>query len=223
MLVVTSLSKWYGSHQVLHDISLFFKRGDVHGVVGANGAGKTTLLKCICGLESFSGKIGYDEGIIKNETGYLPADPYFLSNMSGYEYLQLLCNARDRKIKDLNSFNLFDLPLSKYAETYSTGMQKQLAITGMLLQKNEIFIFDEPFNGVDISTSLLIKEILLRLKQSNKLVIMSSQILSSLEESCDFLHYLKEGRIIKSVPKGQDIGIEMRNDDEALSILDSLI
>ena len=223
MLNVTSLSKWYGSNQVLDDISLSFKRGEVHGIVGANGAGKTTLFKCICGLESFSGTVGYDGGIIKNETGYLPADPYFLSNMSGYEYLQLLCNARERKIKDLNSFNLFDLPLSKYAETYSTGMQKQLAITGILLQKNEIFILDEPFNGIDISSSFLIKEILVRLKQSNKLVIMSSHILSSLEESCDFLHYLKEGRIVKSVPKGQDIGIEMPDNDKALSILDSLL
>jgi ABC-2 type transport system ATP-binding protein len=223
MLVVTSLSKWYGSNQVLHDISLSFKRGEVHGIVGANGAGKTTLFKCICGLESFSGKVRHDGGIIKNETGYLPADPYFLSNMSGYEYLRLLCNARDRKIKDLNSFNLFDLPLSKYAETYSTGMQKQLAITGMLLQKNEIFVFDEPFNGVDVSSSLLIKQILFRLKQSNKFVILSSHNLSSFEESCDILHYLKEGTIVKSVPRGQDIGIEIRNNEKALSILDSLI
>lgn len=223
MLNVTSLSKWYGSNQVLNDISLSFKRGEVHGIVGANGAGKTTLFKCICGLDSFSGKLEYDGGILKDEIGYLAAEPYFFSNMSGYEYLQLLCNARNRRVKDLNLFNLFDLPLARYAETYSNGMQKQLAITGILLQKNEIFILDEPFNGVDISSSLLIREILVRLKQSNKLVIISSHILSSLEESCDFLHYLKEGRIVKSVPKGHDIGIEMRNNDKALSILDSLI
>ncbi len=223
MLNVISLSKWYGSSQVLSDISLSFKRGEIHGIIGANGAGKTTLFKCICGLESFGGKLEYDGGIIKNETGYLPAEPYFLSNMSGYEYLQLLCNARDIKVKDLNSLNLFDLPLSKYAETYSTGMQKQLAITGILVQKNEIFILDEPFNGIDISSSFLIKEILIRLKRSNKHVIISSHILSSLEESCDYLHYLKEGRTVKSVPKGQDIGVEMRDSDKALSILDSLI
>jgi len=223
MLSTSSLAKCYGSYQVFTDINLSFKRGEIHGIVGANGAGKTTLFKCICGLESFDGKIMYDRGILKNETGYLPAEPYFFANMTGYEYLQLLCNARNREVSDLNAFNLFSLPLSKYAETYSTGMQKQLAITGILLQKNEIFVLDEPFNGVDIASSRVIKEILGRLKQSNKIVIMSSHILSSLQESCDYLHYLKDGKIVKTVSKGEDFGIEIENNGKVKSILDSLI
>jgi ABC-2 type transport system ATP-binding protein len=223
MLKITSLSKRYGSFHALKDINLSFCKGEIHGIVGANGAGKTSLFKCICGLESFDGKVEYDKSIIKNVTGYLPTDPYFFSNISGYEYLQLLCNARNQNVADFDSLNLFSLPLSKYAETFSTGMQKQLAITGILLQKNEIFILDEPFNGIDISSSQIIKEILIRLKQSNKIIILSSHILSYLQELCDFVHYLKEGKIIKTFTKGQEIAFKIEETEKAKSILNSLL
>lgn len=102
-------------------------------------------------------------------------------------------------------------------------MQKQLAITGILLQKNEIFILDEPFNGVDISSSLLIKDILSRLKKANKIVLISSHILPAIQESCDFLYFLKDGIITKSILKGQDFEFEMRTDNKANAILDSLL
>ena len=219
MLIIKSLSKVYGKHRILDEINLSFNNGEIHGVVGDNGAGKTTLFKCISGLENFEGIVEYSSGAIRNETGFLPTIPYFFSNMSGYEYLRLLCNARNIAIKDLNEFNLFELPLSQYAETYSTGMQKKLAITGMLLQKNEVFILDEPFNGVDISSNLIIKDVLLKLKSLNKTIIMSSHVFSSLEDSCDFLHYLKDGKIKTSLPKGRFAEIE-KEMTSSVSIVD---
>src|SRR5664279_1437591 len=76
--------------------------------------------------------------------------------------------------KEIRQYNIFELPLDKYAEIYSTGMQKKLAITGLLLQKNEVFILDEPFNGVDISSNLMIQEILTGLKAFGKTVITVS-------------------------------------------------
>lgn len=78
MLKIKSLSKKYGSHQVLRDVSLSLKRGDIHAILGANGAGKTTLFKCICGLESFTGEIEYDGGIIKTKPDiYLQSLTFF--------------------------------------------------------------------------------------------------------------------------------------------------
>ena len=224
MLKVKLLSKFYGNHQVLYDINLEFGKGEIHGIVGDNGAGKTTFFKCITGLESFQGTIEYEKGILKNETGYLPTMPFYFSNMSGYEYLQLLCNARDIVVKNLNDFNLFDLPLNQYAETYSTGMQKKLAITGLLIQRNEVFILDEPFNGVDISSNMVILDILLRLKQLNKIIVMSSHIFSSLQDSCDYLHHLKNGEIINSRTKGNfdEIETSMKKDGLSNKILNSI-
>lgn len=224
MLTIKSLSKFYGKHRVLDEINLSINEGEVHGVVGENGAGKTTLFKCISGLENFEGIVDYQRGVLRNKVGFLPTFPFFFSNMSGYEYLRLLCNARSIAVKNLNEFNLFELPLSQYAETYSTGMQKKLAITGLLLQKNEVFILDEPFNGVDISSNMLIKDILLKLKSLNKIIILSSHIFSSLEDSCDFLHYLKNGKINISLEKGrfEEIEKEMKSSTRTVGFIDTI-
>ena len=141
--------------------------------------------------------------------------------MTGYEYLALLCNARGVGRKDIRQYNIFALPLEKYAETYSTGMQKKLAITGLLLQKNEVFILDEPFNGVDISSNLMIQEILSELKRLGKMIIISSHIFSTLYDSCDYLHYLKAGKIKYSLPKGSFSAIEDEMRMEVLAMSES--
>ena len=224
MLIIENLSKMYGQHKILEEINLTFNKGEIHGIVGNNGAGKSTLFRCISGIESFKGRVGYSDGILKNETGFLPTSPFFFSNMSGSEYLQLLCNARNISQKNLNDFNLFDLPLNQYAETYSTGMRKKLAITGMLLQKYDVFILDEPFNGVDIASNMLINDILLKLKSLNKIIIMSSHIFSTLQNACDYLHYLKDGKIKISLTKGnfEQIAVEMQNAEKASDFIDSI-
>jgi ABC-2 type transport system ATP-binding protein len=102
---------------------------------------------------------------------------------------------------DIDSKNIFDLPLNQYASTYSTGMKKKLAITAILLQENEYFILDEPFNGVDIQSNIILTEIILKLKELNKIVIISSHIFSTLSETCDEIHLLRKGEQIKSVQK----------------------
>jgi ABC-2 type transport system ATP-binding protein len=208
MITVTNLSKSFGKHNVLQDINVSFLAGNVYGIIGENGAGKTTLFKCLAGLENYEGAINYKEGILKNVLGFLPTDLFFFSKITGKEYVQLLCNARKIKIENIDEQNIFDLPLNEYAETYSTGMKKKLAITGILLQKNNIFILDEPFNGVDIQSNLLIKELILKLKSLNKIIIISSHIFSTLKETCDELLLLKEGQIVKSVLKNEFDAIE---------------
>jgi ABC-2 type transport system ATP-binding protein len=121
--------------------------------------------------------------------------------ITGREYIRLLCNARGKTNLDIDSKNIFDLPLHQYASTYSTGMKKKLAITAILLQENEYFILDEPFNGVDIQSNIILTEIILKLKELNKIVIISSHIFSTLSETCDEIHLLRKGEQIKSVQK----------------------
>jgi ABC-2 type transport system ATP-binding protein len=121
--------------------------------------------------------------------------------ITGREYIRLLCNARGKTNLDIDSKNIFDLPLNQYASTYSTGMKKKLAITAILLQENEYFILDEPFNGVDIQSNIILTEIILKLKELNKIVIISSHIFSTLSETCDEIHLLRKGEQIKSVQK----------------------
>ena len=198
MITINALNKSYGDKKVLKDIDMSFEEGNIYGVVGENGAGKSTLFKCMVNLERGEGSIEYTKGILKNVTGFLETNPYLLTKITGQEYLQLLCNARQINLQNIPSKNVFDLPLGQYANTYSSGMKKKLALTGILLQENKVFILDEPFNGVDIQSNIMIKEVLLKLKALNKIVILSSHIFSTLIEVCDHLHYLKKGEIVKS-------------------------
>lgn len=201
MIKMNDLSKVFGDKEVLKNVSMEFYKGNVYGIVGENGAGKTTLFRCIAGLESYSGEIISDVTPLKNHLGLLLTDPFFFTMITGKEYIRLLCNARGKTNLDIDSKNIFDLPLNQYASTYSTGMKKKLAITAILLQENEYFILDEPFNGVDIQSNIILTEIILKLKELNKIVIISSHIFSTLSETCDEIHLLRKGEQIKSVQK----------------------
>lgn len=212
MIRIRELNKNYGSKEVLKNINLEFSAGKVVGIVGENGAGKTTLFRCIAGLEEYQGEITSEFSPLKNHLGLLLTEPFFFSRITGREYLQLLCNARNIKINDFEGKNIFDLPLDQYATTYSTGMKKKLALTAILLSGNRYFIFDEPFNGTDIQSNLLLTEIIHKLRALKKIVIISSHIFSTLSDTCDEIHLLKKGELIKSVQKDdfKDLEAEMK-------------
>ncbi|MFM9952143.1 MAG: ATP-binding cassette domain-containing protein [Saprospiraceae bacterium] len=206
MIILENISKSYGNHQVLKDINLSYESGKVYGLVGENGAGKTTLFKCIAGLQEFDGVIKSQYLPLKNHLGFLQTDPYYFSKITGREYIQLLSNARNIPVKDIDEKNIFDLPLDQYASTYSTGMKKKLALMGILLQNNDFFILDEPFNGVDIQSNIIITEIIHQLKALNKTIVISSHIFSTLNDTCDEIHLLKHGQLVKTVMKS-DFGL----------------
>lgn len=208
MITIRNLSKQYGTNEVLKHINIAFDKGKVYGIVGENGAGKTTLFRCIAGLGDYQGEISATSNPIKNHLGLLLTEPFFFQKITGKEYIQLLCNARNIKITNIEARNIFDLPLNQYAATYSTGMKKKLALTAILLQGNEYFILDEPFNGVDIQSNIIITEIIHQLKALNKTVIISSHIFSTLSDTCDEIHLLKDGGFIRSVQRADFSALE---------------
>lgn len=197
MFIVNQLKKSFGSKTVLNGLDLKLVPGRVIGLVGENGAGKTTLFKCLAGLEHFDGSI--ESNIPADRVAFLPTVPYFLPKLTGWEYLRLLCLAKDLKRTDFAKANVFNLPLAEYAANYSTGMKKKLALMGILLQDNDLFILDEPFNGVDIEGNTLIFRIIERLRERGKIIVLSSHIFASLQTICDEIHWLKEGVIDKLV------------------------
>jgi ABC-2 type transport system ATP-binding protein len=208
MIAIRNLTKKYGTNEVLKNINIEFVKGKAYGIVGENGAGKTTLFRCIAELENYEGEICSLLNPIKNHLGLLLTDPFFFQKITGREYINLLCHARYIKIADIENRNIFDLPLNQYASTYSTGMKKKLALTAILLQNNEYFILDEPFNGVDIQSNIIITEIIHKLKALNKTVIISSHIFSTLSDTCDEIHLLSKGSFIKSVQKADFLALE---------------
>lgn len=213
MIEIIGLSKNYGNNQVLTDIQLRLEAGKVYGIIGENGAGKTTLFRCVAGMEGYEGTVRSDKSPLKHHLGLLPTEPYFFPKITGKEYLRLLCNAREMSLPDIERKNIFDLPLDRYAATYSTGMKKKLALTAILLQENDYFILDEPFNGVDIQSNILITGIIHTLRELNKVVLISSHIFSTLTDTCDEIHLLQKGRFTRMVRK-EDFSLlesEMKN------------
>ncbi len=219
MISIKNLSVSYTRDtKVINDLSLSISSGAVHGIVGLNGAGKTSLLNTIYGLKKQdAGSITFNQKKInKKEVSYLVSENFFYSNITAREYLSLFKNA-DFKVEVWNE--LFALPLDKVIDKYSTGMKKKLAIMGILKQDKAIIILDEPFNGLDIETARIVRSILLKLKEKHKTIIITSHIIETLTNLCDYIHYLKSGKINYSCDKNdfaqfeQQIftGIEQKN------------
>ncbi len=195
MIRIKNLSKKYGNKTVLDDINLSTEEGKVYGIIGKNGAGKTTLFRCIAGLENYQGTIHSDLTPLKDSIGLLETQPYFIPYITGAEHLKLLLDARKLNTELSSEQNIFGLPLDEYAQNYSTGMKKKLALTAILLQQNEVYILDEPFSGVDLESNLLITAMIRQLRSLGKTVLISSHLLSSLAELCDEIYLLEEGQI----------------------------
>ncbi len=208
MISLISLNKSYGNNHVLKDVNLNFTPGRIYGFLGDNGAGKTTLFRCIAGLEQYEGEITSNLKPLRNYLGFLPTEPWFFSKITGREYITLVCNARHKKITDIEDKNIFNLPLNQYASTYSTGLKKKLALTALLVQENEYFILDEPFNGIDIQSNIILTEIILRLKQLNKIILLSSHIFSTLSDTCDEIHHLIKAQPIRTIEKPDFTALE---------------
>jgi len=197
MITLKNFSKSYNSNIVFSDLNITFESNKIIGLVGKNGAGKSTMFKCLASIESYSGEIIFKEKEIIKKIGYLPTHPYMLSKTTGMEYLQLLCNARNVDLTLDDTVNIFELPLNDYAENYSTGMLKKLAITALLLQKNEIYLLDEPYNGLDLESNFMLDTIIKTLKDNNKTVIVSSHMLNGLYNICDQINFIDNKSVIQ--------------------------
>ena len=203
MITIKDLKVSYNSEvQVIDSLNLTLAQNMIHGIVGLNGAGKTTLLETIYGLKKRqSGEIMCN-GVKTNkkEISFLSTDNYFYSNITGREYLCLFRN----QLFITDKWNeLFLLPLDQIIDSYSTGMKKKLVLLGILKQDKSIMMMDEPFNGLDIETCRIIRSILLRLKDRKKTIIITSHIIETLTNLCDYIHYLEKGKILYSRDKGE--------------------
>ncbi len=202
MITFENISISYdGDKQVITSLNAALPNGSIHGLAGLNGSGKTTLLEAIFGLKALdNGQILWNgKPINRQSIAYLVTEPYFYHRITGREYLSLFKN----KHFDTEGWNkLFGLPLEQLIDQYSTGMKKKLAILSILKLDKPIILLDEPFNGLDIETGRVLRSVLLRLKTKDKIILITSHILETLTNLCDYIHYLEDGTIRFS--KGKD-------------------
>ncbi len=209
MISIRGLQVAYGKETVLNDLNLDLEEGKVHGLVGLNGSGKTTFLNVLYGLkEKRAGEV-LDKGrkVGKPDIAYVEAENYFFPYITGKEYLDLFRNdAFPASVWQ----QLFRLPLDKLVDSYSTGMKKKLAILGALKTNKKIFLLDEPFNGLDMESAQVLKIVIRKLGENGHTLVVTSHLVEVLQEVCDYVHYLKGGRVVRSY-RAEEFG-QMKTD-----------
>ena len=194
MLEIKNLSVSFKDKDVLQSLNLEIEEGIIVGILGKNGAGKTTLFESLYQSQKYSGEILWKkQKLLRENISYLETENYFYPYITGREYLSYF--AKDKLPKTIELAEKFQLPLEKYVQYYSSGMKKKLALIGMLMLDKPIDILDEPFNGVDFEGVHLLYDIIRELKQSNKIVMISSHIIETLFHTCDRIVTLENGII----------------------------
>ena len=202
MIDIQKLRVEYDNKIVLNDLTVQFKKGLVHGLVGLNGAGKTTFLNTLFGFKKpTSGTTYFDNRPVKRlDIGYLEAENFFYSNITGIEFLDLFSD----DLSDIPAWNkLLFLPLDELVEHYSTGMKKKLALLAILKLNRDILILDEPFNGLDLETTELVKKIIHKLREQGKTILLTSHVFELLMGVCDEIHLLESGQITHQVQQAE--------------------
>ncbi|HPW89518.1 MAG TPA: ATP-binding cassette domain-containing protein [Kaistella chaponensis] len=202
MLEVRNLNVSFKNQKVLQDFNLNIENGEIVGILGKNGAGKTTFFESLYRSVKFSGEVILENQHLKREQiSYLETENYFYPYITGKEYLSYFKEISNSKYIEL--IEKFNLPLNKFVQYYSSGMQKKLALIGMLLLDKPINILDEPFNGVDFEGVHILYDIIGNLKSENKIVIVSSHIIETLFHTCDKIAILQNGQIEKIYEKSE--------------------
>lgn len=199
MIVIKELSFSYGDGPVLQNMTISFERGFTHGIVGLNGSGKTTFFNILAGLlAEDSGSILFNERkILKRDIAYIDSEPFFYPKLTAGEFLSVFPKT-NAAYDETELAKLFHLPLDEFIENYSTGMKKKLLIISQLKQDKELFIFDEPFNGLDIESNKALQIILELLNKKQKTIFIASHIIEPLYSICHYIHHLKNKTFVNS-------------------------
>jgi ABC-2 type transport system ATP-binding protein len=202
MTILDKVSFNYGNKQILKDISISFEEANVHGIVGLNGAGKTTFFNLLCGYEKASeGKIIYNNHpIIKNKIGFMETENYFYPKLTARDFLNIFTQTNTSFNQD-KLVEIFNLPLDELIQNYSTGMKKKLMLLSYIKQDKQIYVLDEPFNGLDLEANKTLEIIIDLLKQKGKTIFISSHIIDPLLNVCDKIYYLSEKTFTKTYQK----------------------
>jgi len=202
MIELQNISFKYEEKYIFHNVSKKFELGVVHGIVGFNGAGKSTFFNLLAGYRlPDNGSIALNNiPINKRNMAFLETDLYFYPNLSAREFLSIFTKSNEN-FNETAFSEIFNIPLDELISNYSTGMKKKLMLMTHIKQNKEIFILDEPFNGLDIESSATLECIITILKEKGKTVFISSHIFSSLLDICDMIHYINDGNIDKTFQK----------------------
>ncbi len=205
MIEVRALHKSFGSLKVLDSIDLVLETGKVTAVLGPNAAGKTTLLKCILGLvKADAGQIIVDESPVNGDfryrsmIGYMPQTARFPDHLTGREIIDFLASLRgSTERQDADLIELLDLTehLQKPVRSLSDGTRQKISALIAWLFHPSVLILDEPTAGLDPRASSALKDKILEARDLDRTVVLTSHIMSEVEELADYVIFLDTGKI----------------------------
>ncbi len=207
MIRIENIKKQFKKLLALDNVSASFEEGEVIALIGPNGSGKTTLIKSILGMvKPNSGKIYVNQALIgdspqyRNQIGYMPQIGRYPDNVKVGQLFTMLQHIRKLKEKELDkelitAFNLAAI-FEKPMRTLSGGTRQKVSAAIAFLFNPAILILDEPTAGLDPLSSEIVKDKILREKEKNKLILITSHILSDLEELATRIMYLQDGKLI---------------------------
>jgi len=247
MIQTKRLSKYYGSLAALVDLDLNIRDGDIFGFIGPNGAGKTTTMRILATLLEPTRGTAFINGLdvtkqgkkVRRLVGYMPDFMGVYDDLKVFEYLEFFAAAfgiesRKRKAIVEGVLELTDLKTKQSAavDSLSRGMQQRLGVARVLIHDPKALILDEPASGLDPRARIEIRELLRELKRMGKTIMISSHILSELEEICDHVGIIEHGRLVFSGTLDEiksRLGIQSKvrvrvadNPDRAVELLSAL-
>lgn len=242
MIRIEHIEKRFKKLVALNDISVSFEKGQVVSLIGPNGSGKTTLIKSILGMvKPGKGKIFFKDEYInggydyRKDIGYMPQIGRFPDNMKMGQLFDMLKNIRNHSeeeidnelIRDFDLFTMFEKPM----RTLSGGTRQKVSAAIAFLFNPEVLILDEPTAGLDPLASEILKEKIKQEKQKQKLILITSHILSDLDELTTHVMYLHEGKMqffteietlreeTGEVKLGKAVASIMKNDEAAKKLI----
>ena len=211
MIETHGLSKKFGATSALSSLDLTVRPGEIVGFLGPNGSGKTTTVRILTGmLQPSSGSAhvaGFDVVTdpleVKKRVGYVPETGALYETLSANEYLELVAKlhriddkvAKARIERFLELFGLLN-DSSKRMSAFSKGMKQKVAISAALLSNPEVLLLDEPLDGLDATTALVIKDLLKELADQDRSILFCSHVLEVVERICTRIVIIKRGRLI---------------------------
>src|SRR3954447_6345818 len=210
-IAVRELRKFYGQKAAVDGLTFSVPRGSFFGFLGPNGAGKTTTIRMLMGLAPpSSGSIeilglpmpGRDVEI-KSRIGLVPDESLLFDHLTGPEFVEFVGRmyrlpsaiARERSRELISLFEL-DSASKKLIGEYSKGMRKRVAMAASLIHRPQLFLMDEPFEGVDAVGARLMKEILIEQVAAGVTVFLTSHVLEVVERLCDRVAIIRRGQLV---------------------------
>src|SRR5260221_10339329 len=216
-IAIRDLHKVYGSKAAVDGLSLSVPRGCFFGFLGPNGAGKSTTIRMLTGLipadsgsiEILGLRMPEQELEIKRRIGLVPDESLLFDRLTGAEFLEFVGrmyglerHTAIERARDL--LDLFQLQVDrKIIGEYSKGMRKRVAMAASLIHHPDLFLMDEPFEGVDAVGARLMKDILIDQVQRGATIFLTSHVLEVVERLCDRVAIINEGRIVTEGPMAE--------------------